>query len=112
MDMEVDEEVVLHPMQTEKAFTPTPDYSDYKEAFASTGTPLVIDNGTYKVIFLAWDSGTAGWLPSNHSHIWNLSLTTYYSLTTFKMDRFMAVSRRMGDRGSSQTYVTFHSEYR
>lgn len=45
MDMEVDEEVVLHPMQTEKAFTPTPDYSDYKESFASTGIPLVIDNG-------------------------------------------------------------------
>ncbi|KAK5814911.1 chromatin remodeling complex subunit [Linnemannia elongata] len=48
MDMEVDEEVVLHPMQTEKAFTPTPDYSDYKESFASTGIPLVIDNGSWQ----------------------------------------------------------------
>ncbi|KAF9580555.1 Nuclear actin-protein involved in chromatin remodeling, partial [Lunasporangiospora selenospora] len=47
MDMDVDvdvDSVVLHPMQTEKPFLPTPDYSDYKESFASTGTPLVIDN--------------------------------------------------------------------
>ncbi|KAF9089555.1 Nuclear actin-protein involved in chromatin remodeling [Mortierella sp. AD031] len=48
MDMEVDEEVVLHPMQTEKPFIPTPDYTDYKESFASTGTPLVIDNGSWQ----------------------------------------------------------------
>ncbi|KAF9903077.1 Nuclear actin-protein involved in chromatin remodeling [Linnemannia zychae] len=48
MDMEVDEEVVLHPMQTEKPFIPTPDYTDYKESFASTGTPIVIDNGSWQ----------------------------------------------------------------
>ena len=46
MDMEVDEDTVtLHPIQTEKQFTPTPDYSDYQDSFASTGTALVIDNG-------------------------------------------------------------------
>lgn len=59
MDMEVDEEVVLHPVQTEKAFTPTPDYSDYKESFASTGTPLVIDNGT-SLAYLPAASDSAG----------------------------------------------------
>ncbi|KAG0204458.1 Nuclear actin-protein involved in chromatin remodeling [Mortierella sp. GBA30] len=49
MDMDVDEDnVVLHPMQTEKPFIPTPDYSDYKESFASTGTPIVIDNGSWQ----------------------------------------------------------------
>ncbi|KAG0262784.1 Nuclear actin-protein involved in chromatin remodeling [Mortierella polycephala] len=45
MDMDVDEDnVVLHPMQTDKQFTPTPNYTDYKESFASTNTALVIDN--------------------------------------------------------------------
>jgi len=53
MDMEVDEEVVLHPMQTEKSFIPTPDYADYKESFASSGTPIVIDNGMTGPFFLA-----------------------------------------------------------
>lgn len=44
MEMEVDDGPVLYPMQTEKPYTPTPDYSDYKD-FTSTGTAIVIDNG-------------------------------------------------------------------
>ncbi|KAG0041402.1 Nuclear actin-protein involved in chromatin remodeling [Gryganskiella cystojenkinii] len=49
MDMDVDEShVTLHPIQTEKSFTPTPDYSDYQDSFASTGTALVIDNGSWQ----------------------------------------------------------------
>ncbi|KAG0367134.1 Nuclear actin-protein involved in chromatin remodeling [Gamsiella multidivaricata] len=45
MGLDLDEDhVVLYPMQTEKQYAPTPDYSDYKESFASTSTPLVIDN--------------------------------------------------------------------
>ncbi|KAG0040371.1 Nuclear actin-protein involved in chromatin remodeling [Podila clonocystis] len=43
MEMEVDDSPVLYPIQTEKPYTPTPDYSDYKD-FASTGTAIVIDN--------------------------------------------------------------------
>ncbi|KAF9364568.1 Nuclear actin-protein involved in chromatin remodeling [Mortierella sp. NVP85] len=45
MDMEVDEDNnTVYPITVDKQYTPTPDYSDYKESFASTGTPLVIDN--------------------------------------------------------------------
>lgn len=44
MEMEVDDSPELYPIQTEKPYTPTPDYSDYKD-FASTGTAIVIDNG-------------------------------------------------------------------
>jgi len=44
--MEVDEDSnTVYPIAVDKQYTPTPDYSDYKESFASTGTPLVIDNG-------------------------------------------------------------------
>ncbi|KAG0317555.1 Nuclear actin-protein involved in chromatin remodeling [Dissophora globulifera] len=51
-DMDIDDdEVVMHSIQTEKQFTPTPDYSDYTESFASTGTPLVIDNGLSKYLW-------------------------------------------------------------
>ncbi|KAG0335027.1 Nuclear actin-protein involved in chromatin remodeling [Podila horticola] len=45
MEMEVDDSPVLYPIQTEKPYSPTPDYSDYKD-FASTGTAIVIDNGS------------------------------------------------------------------
>ncbi|KAG0349774.1 Nuclear actin-protein involved in chromatin remodeling [Podila minutissima] len=45
MEMEVDDSPVLYPMQTEKPYSPTPDYSDYKD-FASAGTAIVIDNGS------------------------------------------------------------------
>ncbi|KAF9964477.1 Nuclear actin-protein involved in chromatin remodeling [Mortierella alpina] len=51
MDMDLDAEehkVELHPMQTDKHFTPTPEYSDYKQSFASTGAALVIDNGSWQ----------------------------------------------------------------
>ena len=49
MDLDLDEDsVMLHPIQTEKQFTATPDYSDYG-SFASTGTALVIDNGTHSL---------------------------------------------------------------
>ncbi|KAG0346123.1 Nuclear actin-protein involved in chromatin remodeling [Podila humilis] len=43
MDMELEENPVLYPIQTEKSYVPTPDYTDYKD-FASTGTAIVIDN--------------------------------------------------------------------
>lgn len=47
--MEVDENngKVYH-ITLDKQYTPTPDYSDYKESFASTSTPLIIDNGNTK----------------------------------------------------------------
>ncbi|KAG0244501.1 Nuclear actin-protein involved in chromatin remodeling [Mortierella sp. GBA43] len=49
MDMELDgdRDSVYH-ITPDKQYTPTPDYSDYKESFASTGTPLVIDNGSWQ----------------------------------------------------------------
>ncbi|CAO3569735.1 unnamed protein product [Mortierella alpina] len=49
MDLDVEEhKVELHPMQTDKHFTPTPEYSDYKQSFASTGAAIVIDNGSWQ----------------------------------------------------------------
>ncbi|KAF9434192.1 Nuclear actin-protein involved in chromatin remodeling [Entomortierella beljakovae] len=48
MDEDMEEDTVLYPMQTEKPYTPTLDYTDYSERFASTGTPLVIDNGSWQ----------------------------------------------------------------
>lgn len=48
MEMEVDDSPVLYPMQTEKPYSPTPDYSDYKD-FASAGTAIVIDNGNSNI---------------------------------------------------------------
>ncbi|KAG0227057.1 Nuclear actin-protein involved in chromatin remodeling [Actinomortierella wolfii] len=44
--MDVDEPEMLYPAQTEKPFVPTPDYTDYKDSFASTDTAIVIDNGS------------------------------------------------------------------
>ncbi|ORZ06107.1 actin-like protein Arp5 [Lobosporangium transversale] len=48
--MDVDEDkdtVLLYPIQTEKQYSPTPDYTDYN-SFAGTGTALVIDNGSWQ----------------------------------------------------------------
>ncbi|KAI1317777.1 Nuclear actin-protein involved in chromatin remodeling [Mortierella claussenii] len=50
-DMDVDgdrDATVLHPIVTEKQYTPTPDYSDYNDSFAGSGTALVIDNGSWQ----------------------------------------------------------------
>ncbi|KAG0017311.1 Nuclear actin-protein involved in chromatin remodeling [Entomortierella chlamydospora] len=48
-EMEEDmDNVTLYPILTEKQYTPTPDYSDYSEHFAATGTALVIDNGSWQ----------------------------------------------------------------
>ncbi|KAF9982103.1 Nuclear actin-protein involved in chromatin remodeling [Mortierella antarctica] len=49
MDLDVEEhKVELHPMQIDKQFNPTPEYSDYKQSFASTGAAIVIDNGSWQ----------------------------------------------------------------
>ncbi|KAF9430369.1 Nuclear actin-protein involved in chromatin remodeling [Podila epigama] len=46
MDMEVGDNPVVHSIQTERQYTPTPDYSDYND-FANSGTAIVIDNVTF-----------------------------------------------------------------
>ncbi|KAG0002629.1 Nuclear actin-protein involved in chromatin remodeling [Modicella reniformis] len=48
MDLDEDNGGTVYPITPDKQYTSTPDYSDYKESFASKNIPLIIDNGSWQ----------------------------------------------------------------